>query len=100
MMEIMAAPSLNLGDRGERVALDLLIRHGLRGERFSKDEMKKSKTPDFRVFKDDQFIFFNGGASPYCFSHQTTTRTRFAPHKKIKMVSLKPPQPGAFPSCL
>ncbi len=57
-MEIMAAPSLNLGDRGERVALDLLIRHGLRGERFSKDEMKKSKTPDFRVFKDDQFIFF------------------------------------------
>src|SRR5258708_15012459 len=58
MMEIMAAPSLNLGDRGERVALDLLIRQGLRGERFSKDEMKKRKTPDFRVLKDDHFIFF------------------------------------------
>ncbi|PYP82155.1 MAG: hypothetical protein DMG65_26980 [Candidatus Angelobacter sp. Gp1-AA117] len=54
----MAAPSPNLGDRGEGVALDFLIRRELRGERFSKDEMRKGKTPDFRAFKNDQFVLF------------------------------------------
>lgn len=54
----MAVTSANLGERGERVALDFFIRHGLRGEPFTKDEMRKSKTPDFRVFKDDRFVLF------------------------------------------
>ncbi|HEV3040557.1 MAG TPA: hypothetical protein VHA33_22530 [Candidatus Angelobacter sp.] len=54
----MAAPSPNLGDRGERVAFEFLTKHGLRGERFTKAEMRKSKTPDFRVFRDNQFVFF------------------------------------------
>lgn len=58
MIGNMAVTDLNLGERGERVALDFLIKHGLRGERFTKEEMRKGKTPDFRVFRDGKFVLF------------------------------------------
>ena len=43
---------------GEEFAVAFLARHGLRVMRFSKAERRKSKTPDFRVFKGDQFILY------------------------------------------
>ena len=47
--------SLNLG---ERVAIAFCERHGLRAERFTKAERRAGKTPDFRVYKDEQLVYF------------------------------------------
>ncbi len=52
----MAKSALNLG---EQFAVEFLARHGLRAERFSKAEMKQSKTPDFRVFKGSEFVLYS-----------------------------------------
>jgi hypothetical protein len=43
---------------GEEFAIEFLARHGLRAERFSKAEMRQGKTPDFRVFKAVEFVFY------------------------------------------
>jgi len=43
---------------GEQFALEFLARHGLRAERFSKSEIGQGKTPDFRVFKTDEFVLY------------------------------------------
>jgi len=43
---------------GEEFAIEWLARHGLRAERFSKTETRQGKTPDFRVFKDDEFVLY------------------------------------------
>ncbi len=45
-------------DENEKRIADWLDRKNLRVEEFAKKEKKKSKTPDFRVFKDDEFAFF------------------------------------------
>ena len=41
----------------ERIC-ELLDSHGLSPERFSKEEMRQGKTPDFRVSHDGEFLFF------------------------------------------
>jgi hypothetical protein len=43
---------------GEEFAIEWLVRHGLRAERFSKMEMRRGKTPDFRVFKSTEFVLY------------------------------------------
>ncbi len=44
---------------GNEIIVDKLLRSkGLRGERFSKDDMRKSRTPDFRVFEGDILKFY------------------------------------------
>jgi hypothetical protein len=43
---------------GEEFAIQWLARHGLRAERFSTVEMRQSKTPDFRVFKDTELVLY------------------------------------------
>jgi hypothetical protein len=43
---------------GEEFAIQWLARLGLRAERFSKAETRQSKTPDFRVFKGTEFVFY------------------------------------------
>lgn len=42
----------------EEFAIEWLVRHGLRAERFTKMEMRQSKTLDFRVFKGTEFVFY------------------------------------------
>jgi hypothetical protein len=41
----------------EKLVEDWLARAGLRAERFSKEEMERSKTPEFRVFRGGEFAF-------------------------------------------
>src|ERR1035441_7478237 len=43
---------------GEQFAIEFLARHGLHTERFNEVEMRRSKTPDFRVFKDSTFVLY------------------------------------------
>src|SRR5436309_9501266 len=40
----------------EQFAADYLQQHALRAERFSKEEMRVSKTPDFRVFRQTALV--------------------------------------------
>ena len=47
--------SLNLG---EQRAVEFFAEHGLNCERFTEEEMRKSQTPDFRVFRDKKFILY------------------------------------------
>ena len=42
----------------ESTVADFLADHSMRAERFSKAERRRSKTPDFRVYEDDDFKFF------------------------------------------
>jgi len=48
----------NKKNLGEEFAVEWLTRHGLRVERFTKLEMRQSKTPDCRVFKSTEFPFY------------------------------------------
>jgi hypothetical protein len=43
---------------GEQFAVEYLARHGLRAERFTKAEMRQGKTPDFRLFKESEFVLY------------------------------------------
>lgn len=43
---------------GERFAEEYWRRHGLKAERFSKEELRKGKTPDFRVFKSGELVSY------------------------------------------
>ena len=45
-------------DDGERKAQAYLGKLGLTPRSFSKEERKQSKTPDFRVFRGDAFVFY------------------------------------------
>jgi hypothetical protein len=49
----------NKQNLGEQFALEFLERRGLHAERFSKAEMRRGKTPDFRVFKGSEFVFYS-----------------------------------------
>ncbi len=42
----------------EKIVKEFLSKKGLCAEYFNKEEKKKSKTPDFRVFKGNEFAFF------------------------------------------
>jgi hypothetical protein len=44
-------------DQGENIITQLLEMNGLQAKRFDKGEVRRGKTPDFRVFKGDEFIF-------------------------------------------
>jgi hypothetical protein len=44
---------------GERVAVNFFAKHGLRCERFTEQEMRQGKTPDFRVFKGAEFAAYS-----------------------------------------
>lgn len=52
----MSQTSLNLG---EQVAVDFFVKHKLRCERFAEQEMRLGKTPDFRVFKESEFVLYS-----------------------------------------
>ncbi|MCI0724328.1 MAG: hypothetical protein L0338_35995 [Acidobacteria bacterium] len=43
---------------GERAALDFFTSYGMRAERFSKEEIGRTRTPDFRVFKGQQLVSY------------------------------------------
>jgi hypothetical protein len=45
-------------DMAEQFAADYLKQHDLRAERFSKEEMRVSKTPDYRVFKQIELVAY------------------------------------------
>src|ERR1700756_1314742 len=45
-------------DESERFATNYLAEHGLRVERFSKSQMRQSKTPDFRVFRQTELVAY------------------------------------------
>ena len=45
-------------DEAEQFAADYLKQHGLRVERFSKEELRVGKTPDYRVFRHAEFVAF------------------------------------------
>jgi len=45
-------------DPNETCVEELLRGYGLRTERFSKDEMRLGRTPDFKVFNEDRFKFY------------------------------------------
>jgi len=45
-------------DVSEQAAERFLVKHGLRPERFSKEEMARGKTPDFRAFKSDGLFLY------------------------------------------
>jgi hypothetical protein len=42
----------------EKIAQDFLLEQSLQAERIGKKKGNRSKSPDFRVFKDDRFVFF------------------------------------------
>ena len=43
---------------GEQYADRLCTTHGLRVGRFSKEELRSGKTPDFRVYRADELVFY------------------------------------------
>ncbi len=43
---------------GEQFAIAFWAKHGFQAVRFRKAEMRKRKTPDFRIFKEDRFILY------------------------------------------
>ena len=45
-------------DAAEQFADDYLTKLSLRPERFSKQEMRQGKTPDFRVFRDSELVAY------------------------------------------
>jgi hypothetical protein len=45
-------------DAAEQFAADYLKRQNLRTERFNKEQMRVSKTPDYRVFKDADLVSY------------------------------------------
>ena len=45
-------------DLAEQFATDYLQQFGLRSERFSKQEMRVQKTPDFRVFRNTELVAY------------------------------------------
>jgi len=45
-------------DAAEACAVDWLAEKQMRAERFSKGEMRQSRTPDFRVFRGGEFLFY------------------------------------------
>jgi len=45
-------------DAAEQFAADYLKQHALGAERFSKEEMRVSKTPDFRVFRQTELVAY------------------------------------------
>ena len=45
-------------DIDEQKIADLLRKRGLIAKEFSKKEKGELKTPDFRVFKEDELVFF------------------------------------------
>ena len=45
-------------DAAEQFAAEYLKQHSLRAERFSKEEMRLGKTPDFRVFRDAELAAY------------------------------------------
>ena len=47
--------SLNVG---EQVAVEFFAKYRLRCERFTEREMRQGKTPDFRVFKETEFVLY------------------------------------------
>lgn len=50
--------SIDLMDAGEIIVAEYLMDKGFRPERFSKSEQRNGKTPDYRVFRDEEFAFF------------------------------------------
>jgi hypothetical protein len=53
-----AADAMTSLDQGEQAAEDFLKKYGLRPERFSKVEMRRTKTPDFRVFRSYELVLY------------------------------------------
>jgi hypothetical protein len=49
---------INVTSKAEDLVIDDLGKFGLQCKRFSKKEMRLSKTPDLRVYKAGQFAFF------------------------------------------
>ena len=47
----------SLNQREQAVA-DFFAKRGLRVQRFSKEEIRRDQTPDFRVFRDKDFVMF------------------------------------------
>jgi len=45
-------------DTAEQFAEEFLLEQSLRPERFSKEEMRRGKTPDFRVFKQTGLVAY------------------------------------------
>jgi hypothetical protein len=45
-------------DEAEQFAAHYLKQHGLRAERFSKEETRVGKTPDSRVFKHTELVAY------------------------------------------
>jgi len=43
---------------GEQLAVEFLASHKMTVERFNKEEMHRTKTPDFRVFRVHQFVAY------------------------------------------
>jgi hypothetical protein len=45
--------------RGEQNAVAFFAKHGLRCERFTEQERRQGKTPDFKVFKEAEFVLYS-----------------------------------------
>jgi len=45
-------------NQGEQAAADFFAKSGLRVQRFSKQEIRQGKTPDFRVFRNKELVMF------------------------------------------
>jgi hypothetical protein len=54
-LSVRADSGLN---QGEQAAADFFAKCGLYVQRFSKEEIRRSKTPDFRVFRNNEFVMF------------------------------------------
>src|ERR1700724_3167483 len=52
----MSQSTLNLGEQN---AVAFFAKHELRCERFTEQEMRQGKTPDFRVFKEAEFALYS-----------------------------------------
>ncbi len=42
----------------EQIVKDFLSAYGLKSEKFGKEELRKGKTPDYRVYKDDRLFSY------------------------------------------
>jgi hypothetical protein len=57
------ADSLN---QSEQAVADFFAKRGLRVQRFSKEEIRRCKTPDFRVFRNNEFVMFCEAKHLHC----------------------------------
>jgi hypothetical protein len=77
-------------NQGEQAAADFFAKRGLRVQRFSKEEIRRSKTPDFRIFRNEEFVMFCEAKHLQCDDWLDKRRDNAAPGQIVGGVRADP----------